>query len=88
MDSGKSTFLYNFVLNMKKLTSIGDERIKIIFCHDSNNSVEPMREASFEIGATFQAQKYLPDLEYLESEQAETQNRQSLVLILEVRSQY
>lgn len=81
MNTGKSTFVYNFIRNIKKLTDIEDDG-EILFCFTHRSSEEGFKNAAEEIGFQFSSNQGLPDPKEL-AEHQENSNKRPFVLILE-----
>lgn len=64
MNSGKSSWIYQFILKFKDITNILKikRHLEIIFCHNSVSSLQGMKEAAMEsnIVTKFQHIAYLP----------------------------
>ena len=81
MGSGKSNFIFNFILNIQKVTDIkkyGDN-VEIIFCYSSPNSLYSMEQAAKETGILFTPCKLLPDLTKITEYQKSDNKRQLLI---------
>lgn len=81
MNTGKSTFVFNFIRNIKKLTDIKEEG-EIVFCFNHRKSEEGFKNAAEEVGFEFSSLKGLPDPQELTDYQ-ENRDKKPLLVIFE-----
>jgi septin family protein len=90
MDSGKSTFIYNFLLNFQKVTNITSiKKAEVIFCYNYESSLKGIKEACEEskIFEKVQFIKFLPPLKDIESYHNSLENTE-IILIFEDLQNY
>ena len=84
MQSGKSSFIFNLLLNLKKVTDINlEKKAEVLFCYNNESSLKGIKEACEESKTITKINfvKGLPSIESIENYQS--QNDIQFIVIFE-----